>query len=189
MAENATITTKKFDVTNREFLLNTEVSAKSLEDIILGINAINRQDDIDEQNKVNFERKPIKLVVDSYGGYCYDGLALANLIETSKTPVHTYCYGKAMSMGLIIYLVGKRRFAHKRATFMQHQASGGTIGKLDDMIQDVKETERLNDMLDEIIIENSDIDKLTLSNYREKKIDWFFTGEDAIMLGIADELI
>lgn len=189
MAEENKITSKKNDIDNREFLINTEIEAKNIEEVILGILAINRQDDLDIKNKMNFERQPIKVIVDSYGGYCYDGMTLVNVIATSKTPVHTYCYGKAMSMGLTIYSVGHKRFAHKRATFMQHQLSGVSIGKLTDMVQSAKEDVKLQDMLDDVLLENSDIKKSKILDLRERKVDWYFTGEEALEFGLVDELI
>ncbi|MEK4025344.1 hypothetical protein [Sporosarcina sp. FSL W7-1283] len=58
----------KIDVKNRTFLLNENINAKSVEEVVLGIHEINRLDDKDSENKVEFTRKPIKLVLDTYGG-------------------------------------------------------------------------------------------------------------------------
>lgn len=185
--QNANITKK--DVVNRKFLLNSNVEASTVEDIILGIIEINRQDDESSLNKLHYERRPIKVIVDSYGGDCYSGMALVNVISTSKTPVHTYCYGKAMSMGLAIFVVGHKRFAHKYATLMQHQLSGGAIGKLNDMVESVSQKIKLQEMLDALIVENSNIPMETLDNLRTTKTDWFFTGKEAVELGVADGLI
>lgn len=182
-------TTKKNDLANRQFFLNTNVSADKLEDIILGILEINRQDDLNSQNKVNFERQPIKLIIDSYGGNVYCGLALVSVIENSKTPVHTYCYGKAMSMGLTLFAVGHKRFVSKYATIMQHQLSAGTIGKLQDMLEDASEYVRLQEVLDDILVEKTNIDIATLLQFRKTKTDWYFDGKTAVELGVADELI
>lgn len=173
----------------RNFFLNKDVDASSLKDIIEGIIAINDYDDKESDNKVKYERIPIKLTIDSYGGECYTGMALVNLIESSKTPVHTYCYGKAMSMGLAIYAVGHKRFAHKKAFFMQHQLSGGTEGKLLDMKEGSEQQLVLQKILDSVLIEHSNITKKQLKKYRKKKLDWYFTGKEAFKLGLVDELL
>lgn len=173
----------------REFFLNQNVTADSVRDIILGIQEINKLDDENSKNAINYERKPIHITVDSFGGEIYSGMALVNLIETSKTPVYTYCYGKAMSMGLVIFIVGHKRFAHPLCTFMQHQLSGGTINKLMEMIESVEESKRLNEMLEDLLVSKSVIKKLKLEQLRETKTDWFFTGREALKLGVADELI
>lgn len=183
------MTLTKNNVEDRVFLLNSNVTAESVENIILGIQAINRKDKKDGKNKVKFKRKPIKVIIDSFGGDCYSGMALVNVINTSKTPVHTYCYGKAMSMGLTIYSVGHKRFAHKYASFMQHQMLGGTQGKLIDMTQGIEEWTKLQEMMDNVLVEKTNIKKSKLLKLREKKKDWYFSGEEALKLGLVDKLI
>ena len=181
--------TKKFDVENRHFILNKNVASDTLEDIILGILEINRKDDEEEKKLAKYKRKPIKLIVDSYGGSCYDGLLLVNIIRTSKTPIHTYCYSKAMSMGLCIFACGHKRFAHKDAYLMHHQLAGQSGGMLMDIIESAEQKLKLQETLDEIILEHSNIQRETIMKYRERKFNWFFTGKEGKKLGIVDELI
>lgn len=176
-------------VPKREFFLNTNVKADTLKDIILGINEVNKYDDEQSINKIKYVRKPIKLIIDSFGGECYSGMALVNIIDTSTTSVHTYCYGKAMSMGLILFVAGHKRFAHPLATFMQHQLWSGTEDKLTEMIESVEQFIRLQDMLDGFLISKTNIKKSKLLKFRDKKKDWYFSGTEAIEFGVADELI
>lgn len=176
-------------IPKREFFLNSNVTAESVKDIILGINEANKYDDENSRSRIAYIRQPIKLIIDSFGGEIYSGMALVNTIDTSTTPVHTYCYGKAMSMGLVLFIVGHKRFTHPLATFMQHQLSGGSSGKFMDMVESLEEKERLNTMLEDLIISMTDIEKADIEKYRSSKTDWFFTGKEAIRLGVADELI
>lgn len=173
----------------RRILFNKEVTEENLKEVIEAIIAVNEFDDNASENKVKYDREPIELVVDSFGGDCYSGMALVNLIETSKTPVHTYCYGKAMSMGLAIFAVGHKRFAHKKAYFMQHQLSGGAYGKLLDVQERVEHQGKLQKLLDSVLIDNTKITKKQLMKYRKQKLDWFFTGKEAFKLGLVDELL
>ena len=174
---------------SRNYLLNKNVDAESLQDIIKGIIDVNDYDDKESENKVAYVREPIKLVVDSFGGECYSGMALVNLIESSKTPIHTYCYGKAMSMGLATFAVGHKRFAHKNATFMQHQVAGGAFGKLLDIREGAEEYGRVQEILDTILLDNSNISKDKLKKYRKQKLDWYFNGTEAFEMGLVEELL
>lgn len=173
----------------REFFLNQNVTAESIKDIILGIQAVNKLDDDSSKNALKFERKPIILTIDTFGGDCYSGMALVNLISSSTTPVHTYCYGKAMSMGLILFIAGHKRFAHPLCTFMQHQLWGGAEGKLVELIENVEQKKMLQEMLDDYLVSKTFIKKNKILQLRSTKTDWFFTGQEAIDLGVADELI
>lgn len=186
MSEN---TTTKYDIKNRTFLLNEDVDAESVEKIILGIHEINRQDDEDEKSKVDFKRQPIKLVLDTNGGEFYRGMGLVNIIDSSKTDVHAYVYGMTASMGVIIAAICHKRFAHKRAHFMIHSVAAGTYGKLSWMEESVEQYKKIQEMMDDLLIENTNIKQKKLDKVTECKQDWFITGEEALEIGLVDELI
>ena len=84
----------------RSIILSNDIDNESVEEVIQFILDANEYDDEQDSVSKDFERKPIKLVVNSFGGVIYDGFALIGVIKTSRTPIHTYCYGYAMSMGL-----------------------------------------------------------------------------------------
>lgn len=90
---------------------------------------------------------PIEFFLCTYGGACYDGMALYDVIESSKTPVEVICAGKIMSMGVIITLGAKVRTAYRNTTFMIHQVSGLSFGTLRDMEDSIAETSRINEIL------------------------------------------
>src|SRR6185312_1100984 len=161
-------TIAKFSVPNRTFFLNKDINAKSVQDVILGIHEINRLDDEESKDKIKFTRKPIKIILDTNGGEIYRGMALANTIETSTTDVHIYIYGIAASFGVILAAVAQKTFAHKRATFMLHQLSAGMWGTYKDMEESMEQRLKLQNMLEEIIMENSNITKEELLEVRNK---------------------
>ena len=86
-------TDKYPDPKKRELLLSDSISQGSVKTIIENIFEINEDDREKEEIYKNWERKPIKLFINSYGGCVYDGLALIDVIKRSKTPVHTICVG------------------------------------------------------------------------------------------------
>ena len=180
---------KLVDMTTRTIYLNTGVDSDSVTDAVIAILKINEYDDEQEAKLKNYERQPIKLVVDSYGGSVYDGLGLINKITTSKTPVDTYCYSKAMSMGMLILISGRRRCVHEFATVMFHQLSSGTGGTNQDIIEDAERINELNNMLMKIVKKRTKITKEQIKDKNEHKKDWFVPGKKAIKLGMADELI
>lgn len=192
MAENTNATnnqTSKPRDRKREFLLNKNVSAESVQNIIEGINEINRYDVEQEEKDENYIRKPIRVIVDSYGGSIYCGLALINTMDTSETPIHTYCFGKAMSMGFAIFIAGHRRFVHKNAYLMYHDASTSLGGTVEGIEQSVKQIKRVVRSLDEMIVEYTNVTMTRLNRVKKTKADWYLSGTEAIEFGIADELV
>ena len=132
---------------------------------------------------------PIEFFLSTYGGTCYDGLALHDVLESSNTPVEVICTGKIMSMGVIVALGAKVRKAYRNTTFMIHQVSGLSFGTLREMEDTVAEASRINDVLFNIIKSKTKVTEDQLNEVLQKKKDWFITAEDALNLGILTELV
>jgi ATP-dependent Clp protease protease subunit len=177
------------DNKNREFLLNKNVSAETVENIAKGIFEINRYDDKQELENKDYIRRPIKVIVDSFGGSIYCGMLLVNAIENSDTPVHTYCYGKAMSMGFIIFMVGHKRFASPNATLMYHDAGVALGGTMEDIQQSVDQINKVVKRMDGMVTAYTNIPQTKLDKVKKLKQNWYIFGDDAVELGIVDELL
>lgn len=132
---------------------------------------------------------PIRFYLSTGGGTCYDGMALHDVIEASKTPIEMICTGKIMSMGIVVALGSKVRKAYRNTTFMIHQVQGISIGSLREMEDTVAEASRINDMLFGIIKEKTSITDAQLNDVVQNRKDWFLTAEEALKLGIVTEII
>ena len=181
--EKETKTTTDFK--NRDVILNGNVTEESVLKVVEKIIEINNHDD--EVFATN--PKPIKLIINSFGGSLHDANFLIGVIETSKTPVHTYVYGKAMSAGLYIFASGHKRFTTELATFMFHDVSAGAIGTVESMKYSVGESIKLRDRYVDYIVSKTNLPKHTMEQKMKFKEDWFLTGEEAVGYGLADELI
>jgi ATP-dependent Clp protease protease subunit len=138
---------------------------------------------------LSYEPKPIKIYIDSYGGYVYQCFGLLSVMEKSKTPIHTIVTGCAMSCGFMMLISGHKRFAYKLSTPLYHQVSGGAVGKVKDMEEELFEAQRLQTMLEEITLEKTKISKKKLKEIYDGKKDWFMTAKEAKELGVVDEII
>ena len=136
-----------------------------------------------------YEPNPIKIYIDSYGGYVYQCFGLLSIMEASKTPIHTIVTGCAMSCGFMIAITGHRRFGHKKSTYLYHQVSGGTDGKVKDMEEELEETKRLQQEIENNTVEKTNISKKRLQEVYLGKKDWFITTNEALTLKIIDEVI
>lgn len=135
------------------------------------------------------EMPHIQLLLSTYGGEVYDGLSLYDAIKNSKTCVDITCFGKIMSMGIIILLASKTRKAYRNTTFMIHEISSFGMGKVADVEESVEEAKRLNKLLFDIIEKETNISKKKLEEVYTRKQDWFFTAEEALKMGLITEII
>lgn len=174
-------------MTKRNILLSSEINETSVKDIIEEILKINSEDDEKETNLKDFEREPIYFFINSIGGCVDDGLALVDIIKNSKTPIYTICIGRAMSMGLWVWLSGKKKLIGKNATLCFHGLSINASGKTEYLKQQTKEITRQQEMLIKEIINNSTVEEEILRDYILRKAEWYISADEAIELKLADE--
>lgn len=170
---------------DRVIYLNEDISSYTISNIVPLIHKINKEDEGIEVT----DRKPIHLHVTSYGGSAYDGWQLVSTIENSKTPIHTYVEGYAMSMGLPIYLAGHKRILGKYATLLYHELRGGANGTRQEVKRLDKEYDRLQKLYDDYIISKTTVTQKILDDHQERVSDWYIGLEDARKYEMFDELI
>jgi ATP-dependent Clp protease, protease subunit len=177
----------------RTLFFGKDVDLESIEGLSEQIISINEDDEFLEKlypaYGLKYERKPIKIMIDSYGGYVYQCMGLVGIMEKSTTKIHTYVTGAAMSCGFIMLICGDKRFAYKHATPMYHQVSTGFWGKTQDMEESYKETKRLQKKFESLTIEKTNISKSKLEEILKTKQDWYMDAEEALSVGVIDEII
>lgn len=134
--------------------------------------------------------KKISIYINSPGGSVYDGLSIYDMIQYAKSKgftIETICSGRAMSMGLILLISGTKgnRKAFKNSTILGHQVFGGFEGYLPDIKIEHKEIERLNNVLSNIIKENTSIENPEDFFDRDK----YLNTDESLKLSIIDSVI
>tara|TARA_A100000164_G_C21912277_1_gene776260 strand:+ start:1560 stop:2162 length:603 start_codon:yes stop_codon:yes gene_type:complete len=140
----------------------------------------------------NTGQSVIPVVIDSYGGQVYSLMSMISSIKSSELPVATIVEGKAMSCGAILFSFGEegRRFMDPNATVMIHDVSSWAHGKIEELKADVKEAERLNDIVYKMMAQNCG----KADNYfiklmdKKKHADWYLDAEDAKKHNLANHL-
>lgn len=184
--------TKRAIFSSREerlYYLYGEINARNCADIAYDISEINLEDDEKDDKEKDYKRKPIKIYFNSFGGSVYDMWLLVDTIMGSKTPVYTYCTGYAMSAAFIIFLSGHKRYMSPHATLMYHQIYCWRSGKYQDLVDDREQTDHLNEMIENYVVERTALTGEDLINIREKKKDTYFSAQEAKELQIIDEII
>lgn len=178
-----------FNEEKRIFYISGDITNSSIGDAYFNLLMLLHKDDEEDKKQKDFTRNPIKIYINSFGGSVYDMWSLIDVIENSKTPIYTYCTGYAMSAAFNIFLSGHKRFATKHATFMYHQMSCFRAEKYQDLVEDMVEFDFLNRKIEEYVMYRTNITKGRINEIREKKIDEYIHADEALNLGIVDEII
>ena len=173
-------------VNKRVLYLNGEVTDESINYMIQLINLWNKDDyGLDVNSRI-----PIEIHIQSGGGDLYASLQLVSAVESSITPIHTFAYGMVASASYLLFVSGHVRYLSKFATLLYHELSANMdISTLRNMQNTVKHYEHLQNMLDEHIVDRTDIPMKKLKKKRKKNIDWYITLEEATKYNMYDELI
>ena len=193
---------KEIDLKERTITIFNDVEEDTMSTAIEKIFQINQEDEAWKRNLCSvmdmsgikfdptaIDMPHIQMLLSTYGGCVYDGLSLYDAIKNSKTEVDITCFGKIMSMGIVLLLAAKTRKAYRNTTFMIHEGSSGAIGKVSDMEDSIDESKRLNDIYFGIIESETKIPKAKLDEIRKRRKDWYFTAEEALEYGLITEII
>jgi ATP-dependent protease ClpP protease subunit len=117
--------------------------------------------------------KKINVIINSLGGYVYQGNAICNLISQSKREVHTYNQGIAASMGALILMSGHKVFVAKNSVTMFHSPSSIAMGNVEDLKQSIEELEAATEGFVEILATKSQKTKEEIkASYFDCKDHW-----------------
>ena len=178
------------EANNRNIVINQDVNTETMYKAMYWLKKIKS---IDDKNNIPIDRRqPINIYINSYGGEVYEGLALISLIKNMQEEgyiINTYSESKSMSMGFVIFCVGTNRYMSRYSTLMYHSVSSMTYGKVQDMIVDLDETIRLDELIKSIILEHTDIDIEILDEVTRCKKDWYINSNEALEYKIATEII
>lgn len=193
---------KEIEIKDRTITIFNDVEEGTMATAIEKIFQINQEDEAWKRNLCSvmdmsgikfdptaIDMPHIQMLMSTYGGCVYDGLSLYDAIKNSKTEVDITCFGKIMSMGIVLLLAAKTRKAYRNTTFMIHEGSSGAIGKVSDMEDSIDESKRLNDIYFGIIESETKIPKAKLDEIRKRRKDWYFTAEEALEYGLITEII
>jgi len=193
MKQQFDITLPKPEFSERNLYLCKGVTQESIEEITKGIVKINEEDE--QYQKVYdfygfpYRRHPIKIYLDTYGGFVYQTFGLVSVMDKSKTPIHTIVTGCAMSAGFIILVCGHERYAHSLSTPLYHQASGGVWGTVKDIKDEYMEAKRVQKMMEDIVVKRTKIPRKKLAEIYDTKTDWYMTSKEALRLGVVDKIV
>lgn len=135
-------------------------------------------------------KKPIILLINSFGGDSYAGLGMVSIIKKTKNPVYTCVMGTAMSAASIILAAGKRRFAIPGSRVMIHghyeTFQADTTLKPDEMMIAAEEAKEMIEIDKKFWME---ITGLTAAKVMSLlKLDTYMSAEEALSNKIIDKV-
>ena len=132
--------------------------------------------------------EPIRVLIDSGGGDAYSMFSILDYIESLPVPVDMIARGRAMSAAaMLLSSTTGKRYASKRCTIMVHEGFTMQSGKASDIRAASKHVAKIEDMCNNMLADKTNKDAKWWQE--NTKTDLYMTSEEALELGIIDEII
>ena len=142
----------------------------------------------DEKDKIPVsKRKPIWLIIHSYGGDLEQSLMFCDLLISSRIPIITVAMGVAMSCGFLIFLAGSKKYAFKHSSLLAHSGSAGFHGTAEQIEEAQKNYKKQLSQMKEYILSRTEIPEKVFNKNKSK--DWYLTAEELTEFKVVDKLI
>ena len=141
----------------------------------------------DEEENIPIEkREPIKINIDTEGGYLTSAFSIIDAILLSKTPIWTINIGRAYSGGFLIFIVGSKRIAHPYSSFLFHEGSGTISGDANKVQNQADFYKKQREKIKEITLKYTSIPETIYEKYSNDH--WYLFADEAIKFNIADKI-
>ncbi len=136
-------------------------------------------------------RKPIHMVVSTYGGSVDEMFSLYDTIKFLPCPVHTVALGKVMSAGVLLLAAGVKgkRLIGRSARIMLHAVTGGMYGNVFEVLNESKEQRRLHALMVEALERETTMKRSDIEDIMRNGHDYYISAPEAIKLGIVDKIV
>ena len=170
------------DEQDRIYWIDSQIDDTTLE-LVKFIIRCNKED----INKSESDRKRILIMIDSPGGSVEVLTSIIGVIKISKTPIYTCCYCTAFSAAADLLACGHKRFALPHTSMMFHAGScqyGGTQSQVDSAKTFF---DGMGKRVSDEVNSRTNFDAKIIK--KMKTDDVYMTEEDALKLGVIDEIV
>tara|TARA_Y100001938_G_scaffold140125_1_gene207898 strand:- start:948 stop:1604 length:657 start_codon:yes stop_codon:yes gene_type:complete len=150
------------------------------------------EDPEDLESEVKTVIQPFEIVISTGGGNADDMMSIYDMMRLTRETVdiETTGIGKVMSAGTLLLAAGtkgKRRIG-RNCRVMIHAVSGGSVGPMHEITNEFKEIKKIQEAYIDCLAEESKMTVQQIKKYLKQKTNVYLTAEEAVKLGIADEI-
>ena len=152
------------------------------------------KDPNDPESEQLLAARPINMYVSTHGGIASDMFSILDVMDMVKEKtcdIHTYGVGKVMSAGVPILAAGTpgKRKVGRNCRIMLHNVLAGAGGTIFNMENELEEIKWVQDSYIEELASRTKMTKAKIKKLLKTQRDVYISAEEAIKLGIADEII
>ena len=150
------------------------------------------EDPEDLESEVKTVIRPFELVISTGGGNADDMMSIYDMMRLIRrdVDVETTGIGKVMSAGTLLLASGTKgmRRIGRNCRVMIHAVTGGSIGPMHELTNEFKEIKKIQESYIDCLAEETNMTSRQIKKYLKQKTNVYLSAEEAVKLGIADEI-
>ena len=148
---------------------------------------------VQEEEEVYEVVDPIDFYISTYGGSAAEMFSLYDMMRFAKKDcdIHTIGLGKVFSAGTLLLAAGTKgkRTIGANCRVMLHDVVSGHHGSLHNLENEVRETRWTQKTYIKLMAQETKMTEKQVKSYINRKMNVYLTAQEAVELGIADEII
>jgi ATP-dependent Clp protease protease subunit len=136
---------------------------------------------------------PFELWISTYGGSAMDMFAIYDVMRLMREEcdITTFGLGKVMSAGVLLLAAGTKgkRKIGANCRVMLHSVIGGSQGPIHSLENEMDEIRWIQEQHVKCLVEETNMTARHLKKLLARKVNVYLTAEEAVELGIADEVV
>jgi ATP-dependent Clp protease protease subunit len=144
------------------------------------------------RGKVKLKNDPINFYLCTHGGSANDMFAVYDTMRLVKETceIHTVGIGKVMSAGTLLLAAGTKgkRKIGKHCRIMIHSVAAGNEGPIHNLQNEMNEVHFMQQAYISALKKETKMSEQVIKKMLEKHVNIYLTAEEAVKLGIADEV-
>ena len=137
--------------------------------------------------------KPFEIIISTNGGNADEMFAIYDTMRWIRegVEIETFGLGKVMSAGTLLLAAGTKgkRKIGKPCRVMIHSVIGGSIGRMHQLDNEMKEVKSIQESYIKAICEETNLTERKLRGLLKKKVNVYLTAEEAVEHGFADIIV
>ena len=147
----------------------------------------------DSESEIVTTYEPLDFIVSTWGGSAADMFSIYDVMRMVRDDceISTLGLGKVMSAGVLLLAAGTKgqRKIGKNCRVMLHGVQSGQHGNISDLENEMAEAKWTQERLVSCLTEETKMTKRHIKKLLAKRMNVYFTAEEAVELGIADEIV
>jgi len=151
------------------------------------------KDPEDEDAGIIATYEPFEFIISTLGGNAQEMFALHDLMRVirDRCDICTVGLGKVFSAGTLLLASGTpgKRKIGKNCRVMVHSVVGGNHGNIHSLENEMDEIRVVQEKYINAMVQETNMTKRHLKKILDRKVNAYFTAEEAVELGIADTIL